>query len=140
MNDPRRVWAERLRVITEEEARSIRSTAFYRPGYPYGYVAVMDPVYYERHYGRQFAESVYGPSEGRYASGNGYYRNGTYANGYVGRNGTYRNGTAANGTYRNGAYTNGTYAAGTRNGTYTNGSRVAGSRTVYVAPRRRAAR
>ena len=112
MNDPRRVWVERLRVITPEEAQTIRNTAFYRPGYPYGYVAVTDESYYARHYGRDW------PGNERYAERETIEEERVrYREGYT--NGTYRNGHTT-------GYING-------NGRYTEApqSQVLGTRTVY---------
>ncbi|HEU4751810.1 MAG TPA: hypothetical protein VFU47_01800 [Armatimonadota bacterium] len=59
MEDPRRVWVDRLRVITPEEASTIRQTAFYRPGYPYGYVAVTGDTEYRYGTHRYATENRY---------------------------------------------------------------------------------
>jgi hypothetical protein len=109
MNDERRVWVERLRVITPEEAQTIRNTAFYRPGYPYGYVAVTDESYYARHYGRDW------PGNERYAERETIEERAGYREGPGYTSGTYRTG-----------YTNG-------NDRYYEApqSRVLGTRTVY---------
>jgi hypothetical protein len=77
MDDPRRVRVDRLRVITAEEAQSIRDTAYYRTGYPYGYVAVLsdrDYPYAVDRYAYENGRRNGTVAEGaRYGNGNGYY-------------------------------------------------------------------